>query len=117
MNTTITIEFRSDTKGHLKTLEHRLKQIHDVSVDLVEPRDHTAPVLVAIGIEKSGERAEIAAQNVAQVLYDFLHEDTGTQNQGQKTISVVTIEGDRIDIEPLSVEEIKDMIFEAEEGE
>jgi len=66
MDTTVTIEFFSDTKEHLKTLEQRLKHEHDVDVDLVEPRDATAPTLVAIGIKKHGERAENAAQRVAQ---------------------------------------------------
>lgn len=115
MQTTVTIEFTSDTKQHLKKLEHALKHIHDVKVDLVEPRDHAAPVLIAIGISKSGERAERAAQNVAQTLYDFLREDTG--GQSQKKIFLVTIEGERIDIESLSAGEIEKIIVEALEGE
>ena len=115
MKTTISIEFTSDTEQHLRILEHRLSRIHDVKVDLDEPNDPTVPALVAIGIEKSGERAERAAQSVAQVLHDFLHEDAG--DESQKKIFVVTIEGERIDIEPLSVEEIQGIIFAAEEGE
>jgi len=113
LETTVTIEFISDTKQHLKALEHQLKHIHDVGVDLVEPRDPSAPALVAIGISKSGEEGERAAQSVAQVLYDFLHDGS----PGQKKISLVTIEGERIDIEPLSVEEIEEIIAEAREGE
>ena len=113
MRTTINIEFTSDTEEHLKTLEQRLRQIHDVKVDLVEPPVHTVPALVVIGIEKHGERAERASQAVAQVLHDFLHEDDNTQSQ--KKIFLVTIEGDRVDIEPLTVYEIEQIIFAAEE--
>jgi hypothetical protein len=112
---TVTIEFFSDTEQHLKILENRLKHIHDVDVYLVEPKDKTAPALVAIGINKSGERAEKAAQNVARVLHDFMHEDTGPQ--GQKKILLFTIEGERVDIEPLSFEEIEGIIFAAKKGE
>ena len=115
MDTTIALEFFSDTEQHLKTLEHRLKHIHDIDVYLVEPKDKDAPALVSIGINKSGDRAEKAAQNVAQVLYGFVHEDTGTQ--GQKKILLFTIEGERVDIEPLSVEEVEKIIVAAKEGE
>jgi hypothetical protein len=115
MDTTITIEFFSDTKEHLRALEERLKHEHDVDVDLVEPRDLTAPALVAIGIKKHGERAENAAQRVAQTLYSFLHDDAGTT--GQKQMLLLTIEGDRMDIKTLSVEQIKEIILEAKENE
>ena len=113
MRTTINIEFTSETEEHLKILEQQLRNIHDVKVDLVEPPVHTVPALIVIGIEKHGERAERASQSVAQVLHDFLHEDDSTQSQ--KKIFLVTIEGDRTDIEPLSVDEIEQIIFEAEE--
>ena len=46
MDTTITIEFFSDTKEHLRMLEQSLKHEHDVDVDLVEPRDAQAPAPV-----------------------------------------------------------------------
>jgi|SRR5450755_4207621 hypothetical protein len=115
MDTTITIEFFSDTKEHLKTLEQRLKHEHDVDVDLVEPRDVTAPALVAIGIKKHGERAENAAQRVAQVLHSFLHDEAGAV--GQKRLLLLTIEGDRMDIKDLSVEQIREIILEAKENE
>src|SRR5205807_3013400 len=111
----ITIEFTIETKKHLKTLEHQLKHIHDIKVDQVEPKDPVAPALVAIGIDKSRERAERAAQSIAQVLYSFLHDEASAQSQ--KKIFLVTIEGERIDIEPLSVEEIQDIIVAAQEGE
>ena len=113
MRTTINIEFTSDTEEHLKILEQRLRQIHDVKVDLVEPPVHTVPALVVIGIEKHGERAKRASQTVAQSLHDFLHEDDNTQSQ--KKIFLVTIEGDRVDIEPLTVYEIEQIIYGAEE--
>jgi len=113
LRTTINIEFTSDTEEHLNILEQRLKQIHDVKVDLVEPPVHTVPALVVIGIEKHGDRAERASRSVAQVLHNFLHEDDSTQSQ--KKIFLVTIEGDRVDIEPLTVYEIEQIIFSAEE--
>ena len=115
MRTTINIEFTSDTEQHLRILEHRLEHIHDVQVDLVEPADPRVPALVVIAIDKGGARAEIAAQSVAQVLHDFLHDDADTDSQ--KKIFLVTIEGERIDIEPLSVEEIKGIIVVARQGE
>lgn len=115
MDTTVTVEFTSDTEEHLRTLEYQLKHIHDVKVDLVEPKDHTAPALIAIEVGKSGERAEIAAEGVARVLHDFLHTDTAALSH--KSIFLVTIEGERIDIEPMSVEEINDIIMTAKEGE
>jgi hypothetical protein len=114
LRTTINIEFTSDTEEHLEILEQQLRNIRDVKVDLVEPPVHTVPALVVIGIEKHGERAERASLRVAQVLYDFLHENS--IDQSQKKIFLVTIEGDRTDIEPLSVDEIEQIIFEAEES-
>lgn len=113
--TTVSIEFVGDTEQHLKVLEHELKHIHDVGIDLVEPRDPTAPVLVAIGINKGGERGIVAAQNIAQMLYSFLH--TGTSAPEDKRIYLVTAEGDRVDIEPLSVDEIHNIIADAYKGE
>jgi hypothetical protein len=111
---TITIEFFSDTEQHLKILEHELKRVHDVDVYLIEPKDPQAPALVSIGVNKSGERAAKAAQNIARVLHDFIHD---TSSPGQKKILLFTIEGDRVDIEPLSVEEIERIIVAAKEDE
>jgi hypothetical protein len=108
---TITLEFISDTKHYLKALEHQLKHIHGVKVNLVEPHDHTIPALVGIGID---EKAEHAVQNVAQTLYSFLREEQSVQ--GQKKIFLVTKEGDRVEIEKLSVDEIKEIIVVAQEG-
>lgn len=115
METTISIEFTSDTKDHLKTLEHQLKHIHDVHIDVVAPHDPRVPALVGIGIGKGGERGHAAAQQIAQVLHDFLHTDVN--NASQKRIYLVTIEGDRLDIEPLSTTEIGQVIVTALDGE
>lgn len=109
---TISLEFLSDTKEHLKTLEQQLKHIHGVHVDLVEPRDTTAPALVGVSINGS---APEAAQNVAQTLYSFVREEQSVQ--GQKKIYLVTIEGDRVDIEDLPVEDIYKIIATAQEGQ
>lgn len=115
MDTTVNIEFTSDTTEHLKILEHQLKHIHDVKVDLVAPRDiSVAPALIAIGLSNNLAKAEQAAHNVAQMLHTFLHEDEAAQSQ--KKIYLVTKEGDRVDIEPLSAEEIEEIIVEAQEG-
>lgn len=108
--TTASIEFYSESRQHLKALEHQLKHIRHVKVDLIEPRDHSAPALIALEMHKEGESA---ARDVAQVLSDFLH----TGSAGQSKISLVTIEGDRIDIAPLSVDEIANIIIGAEESE
>ena len=111
MDVTITLELIADTKQALKAFEHQLKHIHGVQVDLLEPHDHTAPAIVAISID---EKAQDAPQNVAQMLYSFLREEEMVQ--GQKKIFLVTIEGDRVEIEKLSVEEIKEIIAAAQEG-
>ncbi len=114
LETTVTIEFTSETKQHLKAFEQQLKHIHNVAIDLVEPKDPAAPALIAIGI-KEGAKEEQAIQNVAQMLYDFLHSDSSAQSQ--KKIFLVTKEGERVDIEPLPVEEIRKIIISAQEGE
>ncbi len=111
----VTIEFFSDSEQHLKILESQLKHIHDVDVYLIEPKDSTAPALVAIGITKGGERAAKAAHNIAQVLHDFIHDETGPQVQ--KKILMFTIEGGRIDLEPLTVDEIEGIIVTAKKEE
>lgn len=109
---TANIEFLSDTKQHLKEVEQQLKHVHNVKVSLVEPRNLTSPTLITIDIHKEGEET---ARNLAQVLYDALHANAMTQ--GQKQIFLVTIEGDRVDIEPLNVEQITNIILGAEAGE
>jgi hypothetical protein len=116
MQTTVSIEFLTDSKQHLRALDHQLKAIHDVEVDLLEPKDLGVPTLVAIAIAGNKARAEAAVTRVAQVLYNFLHA-TGDGQDASKKIFLVTVEGDRVDIEPLGVGEIKRIIFEAYEGE
>ena len=116
MDTTVNIEFTSDTRQHLKTLEQQLKHIHDVKIDLLAPKDISiAPALIAIGLDRHIEKAQRAAHTVAQTLYTFLHGDEAIQ--GQKKISLVTIEGDRINIESLDAAAIENIILEALEGE
>ena len=115
MFTTVSIEFVGDTEQHLKVLEHQLKQIHNVAVDLVEPKDHTAPALVAIGINEDRTKVAGATQSIAQTLYSFLHD--GTRFSENKKIYLVTAEGDRVDIEPLQANEINNIIAAAYEGE
>lgn len=111
---TVTLEFFSDTKEHLKSLEHALKRVHDVGVSMIEPRDAGAATLVAIGIEKGGERGQMAAQSVAQTLYTFIHDPA---SQGQKQIFLFTIEGDRVDAGTLSQEQLQEIILAAKAGE
>ncbi len=111
----VTIEFFSDTEEHLHTLESQLKHIRDVDVYLIAPKDAGAPALVAIGIKKSGERAAIAAHNIAQALYDFIHDEASAQ--AQRKILLFTIEGGRLDLEPLTAEEIEGIIVAAKKEE
>lgn len=108
---TANIEFLSDTKQHLREIEQQLKQIHHIKVDLVEPLAQQAPALIAIDIHRGGEET---AHAIAQVLYNTLHVQDATQ--GQKQIFLVTIEGDRVDIEPLTVEQITSVLLGAEAG-
>jgi hypothetical protein len=116
METTVSIEFLADSRQHLKELDHQLKAIHDVKVSLIEPKDIKVPTLVAIAIAGNEARAEAAANRIAQVLHSFLHA-AGDGQDANKKIFLVTVEGDRVDIESLAVEEIKRIIFEAYEGE
>lgn len=115
MATTITLEFTSDTRQHLKELEHELKQIHGMVVFFVEPRDETAPVLISLDVGKKGEQAELAIRRSAHVLYDFLHNRTSEEQRA--TITLVTIEGESVDIAPLAEEEIKEIISQAYAGQ
>lgn len=108
---TANIEFLSDTKQHLEELEQQLGSIHHIKVDLIEPLDQSAPALITIDIHRGGEEI---VRSIAQVLYNSLH--VGVVGQGQKQIFLVTIEGDRVDIEPLSVEQITNVLLGAEAG-
>ncbi len=115
METEINLEFFTETKEHLHLLERQLKQVHDVDVGLLVPKDATAPTLIAIGLKKGGDRGARAAQQVAQVLYNFLQDESGPA--GQKQLLLLTIEGDRVDIGELSVDEIERIIIAAKEDE
>ena len=115
MEAEINLEFFSDTREHIQLLEHQLKQVHDVDVGMLVPKDATAPTLISIGLKKGGERGAKAAQQVAKVLYSFLQDEAGTA--GQKQLLLLTIEGDRVDAAALSVEEIERIIVAAKEGE
>lgn len=106
---TANIEFLSDTEQHLREIEQHLKSIRHIKVDLVKPLVQQAPALITIDIHRGGEET---AHAIAQVLYDSLHTNVATQ--GQKQIFLVTIEGDRVDIEPLTVEQITSVLLGAE---
>jgi hypothetical protein len=115
MEPTITLEFSSDTREHLHTLEHELKQIHGVQVFFVEPRDEDAPVLISVGVSKKGEQADLEIRRISHTLYDFLH--NAASDESQKIINLVTIEGERVNIAPLAAEEIKEIISNAYAGQ
>ena len=115
MEPTITLEFTSDTRQHLHELEHELKKIHGVTVYFVEPRDQAAPVLISLGLSRKGEQADLEIRRIAHALYDFLH--SSESDDGRKTITLVTIEGESVDIAPLSSDEIRDIIGQAYAGQ
>ena len=108
---TANIEFRSDSEQHLREIEDSLRRIHHIKVDLIRPLDQHAPALITIDIHRGGEET---AHAIAQVLYDTLHVQNAAQ--GQKQIFLVTIEGDRVDIEPLNVGQITNVLLGAEAG-
>ncbi len=54
--------------------------------------------------------AEKAAQRVAQILYRFFHDEAGAT--GQKQMVLLTKEGDRVNRESLSVEDIEGILAE-----
>ena len=109
MEPTITLECTLDDWEQLKELEHQLKQIHGLTVFLVEPKDDDAPVLISVSIGKENEQTEARIRRVAHTLYDFVHGSEVVQLQA----SLVTIEGERVDILSLTAEEIVQQINEA----
>lgn len=115
MEPTITLEFTADTREHLKTLEHDLKQIHGVQVFFVEPKDETAPVLISLGIRKRDEQVDMTIRHITHTLYDFVHGGAGEESQ--RTISLVTIEGERVAVAPLAYDALKQIIIEAYTGQ
>ena len=108
MEPVVNLEFVSDTPEHLRDLEERLKHLHDVKVDMLKPRDTQAPVLISIGVAHGGERGLAAARSISQTLYSFLHEE------GQRQVTLVTLEGERYDANALSSEEIDRLIVRNE---
>ncbi len=115
METTITLECLLDNREHLKELEHELKQIHGLKVFLVEPRDTNAPVLISVSVLHKGEQAELAIRRIAHTLYEFVHSSAAAPTQ--RKLTLVTIEGESVDLEPLSSEEIRQVIDEAHAGQ
>jgi hypothetical protein len=115
METTITLECLSDTREHLRELEHELKQIHGLKVFFVEPRDTAAPVLISISVPQKEEQAELAIRRIAHTLFAFMH--NGTKEPEQRKITLVTIEGESVDLGALGSDEIKQIITEAHAGQ
>lgn len=114
MEPTITLEFASDSQ-HLHELEHELKGVHGVRVYFVEPRDEEAPVLISLSLSKKVDQAEQEIRRVAHILYGFLHSSARTEHQ--QAITLVTIEGESIDITLLSSDEIRSIIGQAYAGQ
>lgn len=115
METTITLECTLETREHLRELEHELKQIHGLKVFFVEPRDADAPVLISISVLHQGEQADLAIRRIAHTLFEFVH--SSAAEPGQRKVMLVTIEGERIDLEPLSSDEIQQIVAEAHAGQ
>src|SRR5512146_1629420 len=113
MTTTLTLDFRTDTG--LSELEHELKQIPGLTVFLVEPEDNTAPVLLSLGIDRKDEQAHLTIRRITHLVYDFLH--GSAQENGAQPVTLVTIEGESVDITSLSSDEIKQIITEAYAGQ
>ena len=115
METTITLECTLETREHLKELEHELKQIHGLKVFFVEPRDADAPILISISVLHKDEQADQAIRRITSTLFDFVH-GSGVV-PGQRKITLVTIEGESVDLVPLSSDEIQQVITEAHAGQ
>jgi hypothetical protein len=115
METTITLECTLEIREHLRELEHELKQIHGLKVFFVEPRDADAPVLISISVLHKGEQADLAIRRIAHSLYEFVH--SSAEEAGRRKLTLVTIEGESVDIKPLSSEEIRQIIAEAHAGQ
>lgn len=115
METTITLESLGESHERLKELEHELKLIHGLKVFFVEPRDADAPVLISISVLHQGEQAELAIRRIAHTLFEFVHGNV--EAPGQRKLTLVTIEGESVDLEPLSSEEIRDIVTQAHAGQ
>lgn len=114
MEPTITLEFAADSQ-HLRELEHQLKGVHGVQVYFVAPRHETAPVLLSLGLSRKDEQAAQEIRRIAHILYDFLH--SSEKDESRQTITLVTIEGERLNIAPLSSDEIRAIIGQAYTGQ
>ncbi|HEY0757217.1 MAG TPA: hypothetical protein VGD98_24900 [Ktedonobacteraceae bacterium] len=115
MEPTLTLECTLEMREHLRELEHKLKQIQGLQVFYVEPEDADAPVLISVGIRHKDELADLTIRRITHTLFDFLH--GSAREPGQRRARLVTIEGDNVDLEPLSSSEIKQVITEAYEGQ
>lgn len=115
METTFTLESMLDNLEPLRELEHQLKLIHGLKIFFVEPEDTNAPVLISVGIHARGEQAELAIRRIAHELFDFLH--ASAEELSPRQLTLVTIEGQSFELEPLSSDEIKQIITEAYEGQ
>ena len=109
MQTTITLEFTTETHEHLAELEYQLKQIHGLQVLFVPPKHKAAPTLISLGIGGKGEHANLAIRRIAHTLYDFLHRADGPSEK----ITMVTIKGENIDITPLAADQIRQIVADA----
>ncbi|HEY1350994.1 MAG TPA: hypothetical protein VGF67_15350 [Ktedonobacteraceae bacterium] len=114
MEPTITFEFAADSQ-HLRELEHQLKGVHGVQVYFVAPGEKTAPVLISLGLSSKGEQAAQEIRRIAHLLYDFLH--SSKRDESWQTTTLVTIEGERLNIAALSSNEIRAMIAQAYAGQ
>lgn len=114
METTITLECALETREHLKELEYELKQIHGLKILYVEPKEADAPVLISISVLHKGEQAELAIRRIAHTLYEFMQ---GSGEAGQRKITLVTIEGESVDLAALSSEKMRQLISKAHAGQ
>lgn len=114
MEPTITLECAADSQ-QLHELEHQLKGVHGTRVYFVAPADRVAPVLISLGLSRKGEQADLEIRRIAHILYDYLH--SSEQDPGQQAVTLVTIEGERINIALLSSNEIRDIIEQAYAGQ
>ncbi len=109
METTVTLEFIAESQEHLSDLEHQFKQIHGIQVLLVQPRDESAPALISLGINKKSEQLDTTIRRIVHIIYSALHRAEGPLRQS----TLVTIEGNSIDITALSDEKIKEILADA----
>jgi hypothetical protein len=112
METTFTIEIPSDIEPkHLQNLEEELNQVEGVEAELIKPKSVVAVTLLILAIIKVGMEAAKASIEVAKSLYDFVQELSSRKgNESTKAIVIVTKQGDRIEINDLSIKQIEGII-------